>query len=60
MIAGRSTTAADPTPAAIPAATPAVMDAYDVIMNRYTVGVSEPGTVKLTCTLGHLGSWLVE
>jgi len=30
MIASRSTTTADPTPAA----TPAVMDAYNVIMNK--------------------------
>ena len=58
MIASRSTTTADPTPAA----TPAVMDVYYVTMNRkgwyLETGYSELGTVKLTCTLGHLGSCL--
>jgi len=34
MIASRSTTTADPTPAAIPIATPAVMDVYYVTMDR--------------------------
>ena len=34
VIASRSTTSADPTPAAIPTATPAVMDVYYVTMNR--------------------------
>ena len=34
MIASRSTTTADPTPTAIPTATPVVMDVYYVTMNR--------------------------
>ena len=34
MIASRSTTTADPTPTAIPTATPAVMDVYDVTKDR--------------------------